>query len=122
MNKKLIVITVILGFVFGCQKYEEKYYQSPEINIGKASTSTSIKSIKQNNNIVTAIFETTPGAKYSIQIIPFGSETPVLVEGFTANSVETSRILDLSDLLKKDYDLIFIDISGKEVKYPIIIK
>jgi hypothetical protein len=122
MNKKLIVISIILGFVFGCTKYEEKYYQSPKINIGKLSTSTSIKSIKQNNNIVTAIFETTPGAKYSVQIIPFGSETPVLVEGFTANSVETSRILDLSDLLKKDYDLIFIDISGKEVKYPIIIK
>jgi hypothetical protein len=122
MNKKLIVITIILGFVFGCQKYEEKYYPSSEINIGKLATSTSIKSIKQNNNIITAIFETTPGAKYSIQIIPFGSETPVLIEGFTANSVETSRTLDLSDLLKKDYDLIFIDISGKEVKYPIIIK
>ena len=69
-----------------------------------------------------AVFSTTPGAKYSIQIIPFGSEIPVIKEGFTANNIESSRIFDLSNLPKKDYDLIFIDISGNEVKYPIIIK
>ena len=122
MNKKLIVITVILGFVFGCQKYEEVYPETPQINLGKISELTAIKLVKQDNNIVTAVFSTTPGAKYSIQIIPFGSETPIIKEGFTANNTEASRIFDLSDLPKKDYDLIFIDISGKEVKYPIIIK
>jgi hypothetical protein len=122
MNKKLITILIILGFVVGCKKYEEEYPETLQINLGKTSELTAIKLVKQENNIVTAVFSTTPGAKYSIQIIPFGSETPILKEGFTANNTEASRIFDLSNLPKKDYDLIFIDISGKEVKYPIIIK
>jgi hypothetical protein len=122
MNKKLITILIILGFVVGCKKYEETYPETLQINLGKTSELTAIKLVKQENNIVTAVFSTTPGAKYSIQIIPFGSETPILKEGFTANNTEASRIFDLSNLPKKDYDLIFIDISGKEVKYPIIIK
>lgn len=122
MNKKLITIIIILGFVLGCTKYEEKYYVTPEINLGKKSESTYIKYIKQDSNTVTAIFATTPGAKYSIQIIPFGSEIPVLKEGFTANNIEASRIFDLSNMPKKDYDLIFIDIDGNETKYPLTIK
>ena len=92
------------------------------IDLGKLSTSTAIKSINQSGNIVTAIFETTIGAKYSVQIIPFGSDEPVKKEGFTATENETKKIYDLSDLARKDYDLIFIDVSGKEIKYPIIKK
>ena len=122
MNKKLITILIILGFVVGCKKFEDAYLETPQINLGKTPELTAIKLVKQENNIVTAVFSTTPGAKYSIQIIPFGSETPVIKEGFTANNIESSRIFDLSNLPKKDYDLIFIDISGNEVKYPIIIK
>jgi hypothetical protein len=71
---------------------------------------------------VTAEFETTPGSKYSVQIVPFGSEEPVKKDGFTAENVLTKKVYDLSSLKRMDYDLIFIDISGKEVKYPLIIK
>jgi hypothetical protein len=92
------------------------------IDLGKLSTSTAIKSINQSGNVVTAIFETTVGAKYSVQIVPFGSDEPVKKEGFTATENETKKIYDLSDLARKDYDLIFIDVSGKEIKYPIIKK
>jgi hypothetical protein len=92
------------------------------IDLGTTSTSTAIKSITQTGNIVTAEFETTVGAKYSVQIIPFGGETPSKKEGFTATEGITKKVYDLSDLTKKDYDLVFIDISGKEVKYPIVIK
>lgn len=92
------------------------------IDLGTTSTSTAIKSITQTGNIVTAEFETTIGAKYSVQIIPFGSEIPSKKEGFTATEGVTKKVYDLSDLTKKDYDLVFIDISGKEVKYPIVIK
>ena len=92
------------------------------IDLGSTSTSTAIKSITQTGNIVTAEFETTVGAKYSVQIIPFGGETPSKKEGFTATEGITKKVYDLSDLTKKDYDLVFIDISGKEVKYPIVIK
>jgi hypothetical protein len=92
------------------------------IDLGTTSTSTAIKAITQTGNIVTAEFETTIGAKYSVQIIPFGGETPSKKEGFTATEGVTTKVYDLSDLTKKDYDLVFIDISGKEVKYPIVIK
>jgi hypothetical protein len=97
--------------------------QQPQtIDLGTTSTSTAIKSIAQTGNIVTAEFETTIGAKYSVQIIPFGSEIPSKKEGFTATETVTKKVYDLSELSKKDYDLVFIDISGKEVKYPIVIK
>jgi hypothetical protein len=92
------------------------------IDLGTKSTSTAIKSITQTGNIVTAEFETTIGSKYSVQIIPFGSETPSKKEGFTASENITKKVYDLTDLSKKDSDLVFIDISGKEVKYPIVIK
>ena len=94
----------------------------PTIDLGVQSQSTSIKSIVQTNNTVTAVFETTPGAKYSVQVIPFGSEKPAFKERFTASDVTTQKIYNLSTLTKSDYDLIFIDISGKEIKYPIVIK
>jgi hypothetical protein len=92
------------------------------IDLGMTSTSTSIKSIGQTGNIVTAEFITTPGAKYSVQVIPFGKDESVRTEGFTATDTLTKKVYDLSALPKKDYDLIFIDIAGKEVKHPIIIK
>jgi hypothetical protein len=92
------------------------------IDLGITSTATSIKSIHQVGNVVTAQFITTPGAKYSVQLIPFGTDESAKTEGFTATDTVTKKVYDLSALAKKDYDLIFIDIAGKEVKYPIIIK
>ena len=96
--------------------------QPQVIDLGVKSTSTTIKSISQTGNIVTAEFETTIGSKYSVQIIPFGSETPSKKEGFTATESVTKKQYDLSDLSKKYYDIVFIDISGNEIKYPILIK
>jgi hypothetical protein len=116
--KKLLLTTVI--FLAACTKVVTP--PNPVIDLGVKSTSTSIKSISQVGNIVTAEFETTIGSKYSVQIIPFGSEEPVKKEGFTATEVVTRKIYNLSDLVRKDYDLIFIDINGKEAKYPLIIK
>ena len=112
-----VLVTLL---VVSCRKVDLP--QTQVIDLGNQSTSTSIKSIVQKGSIVTAEFETTIGAKYSVQIIPFGSETPSKKEGFTANQSVTTKIYDLSDLSKQDYDLVFIDISGKEVKYPIVIK
>ena len=96
--------------------------QPTAIDLGVQSQSTSVKSIIQSGNIVTAEFETTVGSKYSVQIVPFGSDEPSKKDGFTAESTITKKVYDLSGLKKMDYDLIFIDISGKEVKYPLIIK
>ena len=116
--KKATLIMVM--FLAACTKVATP--PTPTIDLGVQSQSTGIKSIVQTNNTVTAVFETTPGAKYSVQVIPFGSEKPAFKEGFTASDVTTQKIYNLSTLTKSDYDLIFIDISGKEIKYPIVIK
>ena len=116
--KKLTLIMVM--FLAACTKID---IPAPQvIDLGVQSQSTSIKSILQAGNVVTAEFETTVGSKYSVQIVPFGSEEPIKKDGFTAESTITKKVYDLSSLKKMDYDLIFIDISGKEVKYPLIIK
>ena len=117
--KKATLIMVM--FLAACTKITPVSTPAP-IDLGVKSTSTSIKSISQVGNTVTAEFETTVGSKYSVQIVPFGSDEPVKKEGFTAMDITTKKVYDLSMLAKKDYDLIFIDISGKETKYPLIIK
>jgi hypothetical protein len=116
--KKVTLMMVM--FLVACTKVD---VPSPQvIDLGVTSQSTSIKSILQSGNVVTAEFETTVGSKYSVQIVPFGSEEPVKKDGFTAENTLTKKVYDLSSLKRMDYDLIFIDISGKEVKYPLIIK
>jgi hypothetical protein len=117
---KKTIIALVLIVLAGCTKIDLP--EPTTIDLGVKSTSTAIKSITQTNNIVTAVFETTVGSKYSVQIVPFGSEEPIKKDGFTANELETQKTYDLSGLPKKDYDFIFIDINGKEVKYPIVIK
>ena len=117
--KKATLIMVM--FLAACTKIAPTP-QPTTIDLGIQSQNTGIRSIVQVNNVVTAVFETTAGAKYSVQIIPFGSEEPSKKEGFTANEATTRRVFDLSNLAKKDYDLIFIDVDGKQAKYPIIIK
>ena len=111
---------IIVMFLAACTKIATP--PTPVIDLGVQSQSTGIKSVVQVNNTVTAVFETTPGAKYSVQVIPFGSDKPSFKEGFTASEATTQKIYNLSTLSKSDYDLIFIDINGKEVKHPIINK
>ena len=116
----IYLLFILIFVIYSCTKIELE--EPTPINLGIQSTSTSIKSITQSGNIVTAEFATTVGAKYSVLIIPFGKEEPVKKEGFTATEEVTKKVFDLKQLAKQDYDLIFIDINGKEVKHPIIIK
>lgn len=116
----IYLLFILIFVIYSCTKIELEEPQP--INLGVQSTSTSIKSITQSGNIVTAEFATTVGAKYSVLIVPFGKEEPVKKEGFTATEEVTKKVFDLKQLVKQDYDLIFIDINGKEVKHPIIIK
>jgi hypothetical protein len=121
-NKILCIylLFILIFVIYSCTKVELE--EPTPINLGVQSTSTSIKSITQSGNIITAEFATTVGAKYSVLIVPFGKEEPVKKEGFTATEEVTKKVFDLKQLAKQDYDLIFIDINGKEVKHPIIIK
>ena len=124
--KKAQVILVILTIIVAlgsCRKSDYVPTIKPnKIDLGTKSTSTAIKSITQTDNTVVAQFETTVGAKYSVQIIPFGSEEPIKKDAFTATDDVTTKTYDLSTLPKRDYDLLFIDVEGKEVKYPLTIK
>ena len=123
MNKleKLLNLGFLLTLVVAsCRKIEPLPFQV--IDLGTKATTMNIKSIVQNNTTLTAEFSTTPGAKYSVHIIPFGSTTPAKKEGFTAKSDITVKSYNLSDLPKKDYDFVIMDISGKETKVPILIK
>lgn len=114
-----------LGFLvtlvaISCRKIE--FPQPQIIDLGVKSVNTNIKSVSRVGNVFTTEFHTTPDAKYSVQIIPFGTDVVVRKDGFTASDTVTKRIYNLSDLQKMDYDLIFIDVNGVEVKYPIVIK
>lgn len=117
----LAFLACLIFYAMACQKIASGP-QPVVIDLGKTSTSTTIKSISQTNNVVTATFVTTPGSKYSVQITPFGSDDAVKSEGFTAADSLTTKTYNLSDLAKKNYDLHFLDVAGKEVKYPITIK
>jgi hypothetical protein len=123
MKKIILIIAVVILTISSCQKTEVIYNEMPQkIDLGTKSVSTSIKSITQKNNNVIAEFETTVGAKYAVQIVPFGSEEPIKKDSFTATETLTTKTYDLSDLVKSDYDLIFIDVNGKEVKFPLVVK
>lgn len=116
------IYLLIMGvfIVYSCNKMELP--EPKAVDLGQLSVSTDIKSVTQTNNTVTVEFKTTIGAKYSVQIVPFGKEQPAKVEGFTATDSITKKVFNLTSLPKQDYDLVFIDITGKEVKHPIIIK
>ena len=117
---KIIKICCALIIISGCTK---TITQPPlAIDLGVKATSTSIVSVIQTNNIVTATFAVTPGSKYSVQIIPFNSSTPTIKEGFTAETTLVTKVYDLSTVKKLNYDIHLLDIQGNESKTPITIK
>jgi len=119
--KKILITLSLFGLLLqGC--ISPYYEESPTLNMGVESMTTGIKSVSQSENVIIIEFETTIGSKYSVQIIPFGQDTPIKQEGFTATNNTTRKVYDLSEESTGYYDLVFMDISGKEVKYPIIIK
>jgi hypothetical protein len=120
MKKIFLTSLFVLFLINGCAEPELEDYSM--IDLGVTSKPTLIKSVKQTSNEVKVVFSTTTGAKYSVQILPFGNEVPVIVNGFTATSEETQKEYNLNGLPKGDYDLILIDIKGDEIKTPLIIK
>jgi len=121
-NKILAIYLLMISIfvIYACTKMELP--EPNPVNLGAFSSSTKIKSINQSGNTVTAEFNTTVGAKYSVHIVPFGKDEQIKKEGFTATDSITKKVYNLTGLAKQDYDLIFMDVNGKEVKYPIIIK
>lgn len=126
MKQKTILRLLGLSFLIvllaaSCRKT----FDTPHtVDLGVKSTSTAITKIipALTTGNITVEFATTPGAKYSVQIVPFGSEDPSEVFGFTAESNTTTKKYNLSGLNNGDYTLVFIDVKGTEIKSFITIK
>jgi hypothetical protein len=121
MKRILFYTALSLLTLAACTNYEQEVI-TPQIDLGVKSTSTAIKSVILTQHTVTMEFLTTPGAKYSVQMVPFGAEQPYNKEKFTATSEVTTRVYNLTEYPKNLYDFIFMDIDGKEVKFPIAVK
>jgi hypothetical protein len=118
--KKLIPFLLLLSV--GCTKIDiQPINPAKVLDLGNNPMSTSINKVTQNENILSVEFNVTPGAKYSVQFVPFNSDEPVKIEGFTASTGIVTKIYDLSSFKKMDYNLIFIDVLGNQVKMPIIV-
>jgi hypothetical protein len=115
----LLIITVLL--VFSCNKVA-----TPPpfvVDLGKQAQSTAITKVTPvlSNGNVTVTMRVTRGAKYSLQVTDL-LENELKTFGFTADDTIYMRKLDLTSLKNGDYNLILIDIAGKESKQNLIIK
>lgn len=116
--KKLLFIALFLA---SCTKIET--YQPQVIDLGKQATATKITKVSPivSNGNVTVQLAVTQGAKYSLQVTNL-LDDEVKTFGFTAEDTIYIKKLDLTDLKNGDYNLVLIDISGKETRSNIIIK
>jgi hypothetical protein len=115
--KKLLLIVLVL--LVGCRKID---FPAP-INLGVQSQSTAITKVHPivSNGQITVDMNVTSGAKYSLQVTDL-LDNEIKTFGFTADSDIYTRKLDLTDLKNGDYNLVLIDIAGKETRTNIIIK
>ena len=117
--KKLLYLLI---FIFvGCTKID---IQPTKVELGAIPTSSVINKVSpivsDGSNVVVDMTLTTD-AKYSLQVTDLlGHELKVL--GFTAESSSVTKKLDLSSLKNGDYNLILIDIMGREYKTNVVIK
>lgn len=117
--KKIVIIAVLI-FLSSCRKIN---YTPVTIDLGKEAISTRITKIYPvvSNGQVTVELGVTAGAKYLLQVTDL-LDNQVRSFGFTADDDIYIRKLDLTSLKNGDYNLILIDISGKESKANLIIK
>jgi len=117
--KKILVIMVV--FLLACTKVVQP--PIPAIDLGKLPTATSIRKVAPivSNGNITVELNVTQGAKYSLQVTDLLDEE-IKTFGFTADDTIYIKKLDLTSLKNGDYNLVLIDIAGKEVKSNIIIK
>lgn len=120
MRKKILISLLVATFLLGCRKVD---VQQP-INLGVTSQSTKIDRVSpmiSNGNSVTVFMSTTKGSKYSLSVTDL-LDKEIQSDGFTAEDINTSKKLDLSNLKNGDYNIVLTDIKGSESKINIIIK
>jgi hypothetical protein len=112
------IVFIFLMILVSCQDIE---VLEKEIDLGATAKGTDITSIIVSNKSTTVVANTTAGAKYSIQIQPFGKTESLKTVGFTAESEATIKTINLNELPAGMYDLYLIDISGTIIKKPLIL-
>ena len=63
--------------------------------------------------------KTTINAKYSLQLHDISGKEPLKVKGFTATDLESTLVIDFSNVPRGIYDLTLTDVSGNTSKLPI---
>lgn len=93
------------------------------IDLGKEAQSTAITKIIPivSNGDVTVIMRVTKGAKYSLQVTNL-LDDELRTFGFTAEDTIYMKKLDLTSLKNGDYNLVLLDVAGKESRQNLIIK
>lgn len=117
--KNILILLFGLIFLNSCRNDEDILIP---IDLGKTSTSMSFQTTPSviNNRIIFSV-NVTPGAKYSSQLSDIDGNV-VKSQGITASNNTESISIDINNTKVGTYDLIFIDVQGNELKYPVIIK
>lgn len=118
-TKALIIIVSFILTIGSCRKSD--YVPTPKMDLGKVSTSMNFASKPTTENKYTFSVNVTPGSKYSIQITDFKGDV-LSSQGLNADETTETIKLDVEKISKGQYDLIFIDTKGDEIKQPLIIK
>jgi hypothetical protein len=119
--KNIFFILLVIVFTIPSCKKEAKLNSIP-LDVDKQSIRLGFNSIPiyNNSNIITNI-SVTVGTKYSVQLTDIFGEVVTSKGGVAASEVESVTI-DTKDLKPGMYDIIVVDIKGKEIKQPINIK
>lgn len=112
------IYILLFSLLVSCEDIE--VVEQP-INLGATAAGTDITSIVTANKSTTIVASTTVGAKYSIQVYPFGQSESIKTVGFTASESATIKTINLSELPAGIYDLHLIDVSGTIIKKPLIL-
>ena len=111
-----IYITMIV-LLIACTKHIDTAVTV--IDLGKQSTGMNFSSLPTvNNGTVTFDLQTTPGAKYSIQVTDISGDIKVK-QGLLATDTIQKVSLSLDKIGVGIYDVVVMDIKGNEIKQPI---
>ena len=118
-TKALIIIFGIILTIGSCRKTD--YIPAPKIDLGKVSTTMSFTSVPTKENNYSFGVNVTPGSKYSVQITDIKGDV-LYSQGVNADEPVEIVKLDIEKISRGQYELIFIDTKGQEIKQILIIK
>lgn len=119
MKKITIAIFALIIIIGSCRKSD--YVPAPKLDLGKVSTTMSFTSKPTVENNYSFGVNVTPGSKYSVQVTDIKGDV-IHSQGVNADEPIELIKLDTEKINKGQYELIFIDTKGQEIKQILIIK